>query len=491
MVLTVLIIAAFVLQDRYGLMSSQQKFFAKIDGQPINHRKFFQLLDFQMKSIKEKSPHLTLNDFKAAHFPEQVLEEYVGRTVRILELRNQGFILSEDTLVQKLAKYGADFNTHFNHMDAERKKVILEEMRREILEQQLYLPYQLPKNYQKLIYSSFQSDRVVDVITIKYDKTPVKGQPTEDEIQNLTEQNPQTFMTDEKRSFYLINLSHKKYTFTEQELREYYKHNKEAFISSDKKQLSFEKAKSEIESNLRFAKISDAAKNLKRRIENDEINIDDIEAMGYKKAAFKKMTKDTLFSYSLPVLNYAFEQELNVLSDVFEDPATGDLFVIQLYNVTTEEQMKGAELKKAVHKLWLKKKKEEVAKQDLGTLYHFENDPKALYQFISKRNFTLKKDVAVNAVTQKNEGLDPELLFRVFQNASQGNLVYVYTDEGISIARVIKDNLHDANDFDETKTAQYFMGTAQQTVMSAFSKHVSTHHKVEKDIELLYQEIQF
>ncbi|USO02625.1 MAG: peptidyl-prolyl cis-trans isomerase [Alphaproteobacteria bacterium] len=490
-VLTVLIIASFVLQDRYGLISSTQKHFAKIDGKSINNRKFFQLLDHQIKSIKEKSPHLTMDDFKMAHFPEQVLDEYIGSTVRILELRHQGFTVSEDMLIKKLNQYGQNFNLYFNQMDPERKKVMLEDVRREIVEQQLVLPYQFPKGYQKLIHQSFNSDRVIDVITIDYSSINVSENPAEDELQAVIEQNPQAFMTQEKRSFYLINLSRKKYNFTQDELQTYYKKHKEAFIGSDKKPLIFSKALPEVEAQLRFAKIAEAAKNLKARIENDEINIDDIEAQGYRKETFKKMTKETLFTYSLPVLNFAFEQELNVLSDVFEDPATGDLFVVQVYEIDPETQMKGAELQKAAKKMWSVKKKEEKAKQDLETLYQLERKVQEFYEFVAKRKFKVRRNVAINRAMQKTEGLNPELLFRVFQTSADGKMVYIYTDKGITLARIIKDELYKGGAFETKQAAQFFGQTAHQTVMSTFLQHLSTRHKIEKDVDYLYQEIQF
>lgn len=487
--MTCLIVASFVLQDRYSSLIPQQKYFAKVDGHPINPKKLFQMLDYQVKRIKESAPHLTSEDFKMARFPEQMLDEYIRKVIKGIELSRQGFSISEPMLIKKLNMYGPEFMQNFRYIDPIKKKTILDDVRKDLVEQQLFLPYQLPRLYQMALYKSFYSKRHFDLVSIDYDKIVANEMPTEADLKTIVSKNAQEFMEDEKRSFYLIDLNQKKIAITEQELQHYYDKHKKLFISpTTKKLLSFKEAKHDVVNHVHHEKLAAFAKALREKIENDELEIGDIE--GCPQETFSNITKETAFKYSLNVLNYAFDQDLNVLSDPYEDPVSGHLFVVQPFDIQAESQMTGDSLKKAATILWLREKKEIIAKQDLETLFSLEDKPAEFYAFIKSKHFTLKSNMHADRTQNNIDGVDPELLHRIF-SVGQGKVVYNYAPHGIIMARVTNDALHTMKDFDAHKTSGYFLKAAFQSVSTLFLIDVAKHHKVEKDIKQLYEECQF
>ena len=485
-VVSVLVITSFVVQDRFGMMMPQQKCFAKIDGKPVNPQKFFQILDYQVKMIRQRAPQVSSEDFKMARFPEQVLETYIQKLVKDTELKRQGFVISEASLLQQLQNYGQEFMKNFKYLDPMKKKAILEDIKSGMVEQQLILFYQLPVSYQKALYQSFHSKRMFDLITIDYEKMNVEGQPTAEHLEAIVKKNPQEFMEDEKRSFYLIDLNRKDFPITEAEIHQYYEAHKKQFVSSTtKKLLSLQEAKADVIAHVRHAKLTSFAKELRTKIDEAELNIDDIE--GYTPEVFKDVTKDSAFKYSLNVLNFAFGQDLNILSDVFEDPVTGHLYIVQVSDITPEAQMQGEALKKAATQMWFKEKKEDLAKQELNNLFQLESKEAEFYALVKEKKFVLKTDMSIDRTQGPVEGLTPDLGERLFSIGSK-QLVYSYTPKGIVIARVKKDVLHSAEDFNGQKTAEYFLRSAFQTVMQLFVNDLLKHHKIERDVEHLYEE---
>lgn len=563
--ISALIIVSFFVQDRFGMMMNQTKYFAKIDGKPINSQKFFQILDYQIKSIKDTAPHLTSDDFKMAKFPEQMLDQYIYQLIKVLELQNQGFIISEPMLVQKTHSYGENFTQHFRHADTLRKKSILEDMRKELIEQQLFLSYRLPKAYQELVYKSFRSRRVFDMVTIHYDDIKIKGEPSSEELVEIAKKYADELMEDEKRSFFLVNLTDKKYHFSDEELESYYKTHKENFVMPEKKHIvmvssmdakylekiikktknivvlkkdsklevrdlgfvkeddldlkeayssspdkilisqskptvylklavkkalipHFKDIKKEVYQYKCQEQVEGIVKNLKEKIENDEINIDDIP--DHKVETFQNVSKNDVFKYGVPLLNFIFDQDPNILSETFQDPISGNIFVVQVSEVVPEAQMTGEQLKKAVQKIWIQNKQEEEAKKDLDTLFNLESKEAEFYAFVKEKGYQLKSNLSVDRVTQKMDDVDPELLYRVF-TVGTGKIVYTYTPKGIVIGRILKDTLHQEHDFDEKKVEEYFMKTAYQSVSQMFLIDISLKHKIEKDIEFLNDECHF
>ena len=488
---SVFIIISFIAQDRFGLAMSQPKCFAKIDGKPVNSQKFFQLLDYQVKMIRERAPQVTPDDFKNARFPEQVLEHYIEKTVKDIELKKQGFVIPEEVLVHQLSHYGQEFVQKFKYLDPLKKKILLEDIRKEMIEHQLILFYNLPVLYQKALYQSLHSKRYFDLITLDYDQIKIEGSPTKEDLDTLVKTHPQEFMEDEKRSFYIIDLNKKDFPISEEDIQHYYEAHKKQFVSPETNQeLNFSDAKPEMIELLKHEKLTQFMKELKNKIEEAELTIDDID--GYTPECFKEISaNDSNFHYSLNVLNFAFGQDLNILSDIFEDPATGHFYLVQVCDIQPEAQMQGERLKNAAQKIWLQTKKEDIAKQELNNLFQLETKEKEFYDLVKAKNFELQSDLSLDRATPYHEIKDfnPELAHRIFSVGLQ-QLIYVYTPKGIVVARIKKDVLHNSQDFEES-ASQDFLRSAFHSAMHLFVTDLLKHHKIEKDVAHLYEECHF